>query len=1168
MLDASCCEHGSYDEPVGVIIEAKQPSNKAEMVSLKNPNCKSFQQLVYYYFTERISGNKDIKHLVITNIYEWYIFDAKDFEILFYDNIKLRKEFDEFKSKSTIKSDTSWFYSEITKPFIEELDDEIPCTYFNLKDYEQVILNDNLEDDNDLLNLYKILSPEHLLKKQTANDSNSLNDKFYKELLHIVGLEEVKEGSKKTIQRCNVRNDGSLLENTLNKLRKDFVATETEDEQYSIALELCITWLNRILFLKLLEGQLIKYNNSQDFAFLNYSIIKDYDELEELFFEVLAENYKDRTKTVNEKYGNIPYLNSSLFEKTDLEKKYFGISVLKNRLDMPIQSQTVLNSISKGDTKKTLDYLFEFLNAYDFGDVSTGKIKEQSKSIINASVLGLIFEKLNGYKDGSFYTPGFITMYMCRESIQRAIIQRFNTQYDWNCIDMTDLYNRVDKIKIQEANELINSMKICDPSVGSGHFLVSALNELIAIKSRLEILADKDFKRIKGYNIEIDNDELIIKDEEGKLYEYNPRNAESRRIQETLFNEKQTVIENCLFGVDINTKSVMICRLRLWIELLKNAYYTDSSKYEHLETLPNIDINIKCGNSLISRFGLDTDVSQMLKKSKWNIDAYQIAVERYKNAETKDEKREMEQLISTIKQEFRSEISLNDPLYLKLRKLNGELFSMTNQGQLFAMTDEEKKTWNQKLEKLHTESSKLETQIEEIKSNKIYDNSFEWRFEFPEVLDDNGNFKGFDVVIGNPPYIQLQRNNGELARQLSHFDYQTLEKTGDIYCVFYELGFKILNSKGVHCFITSSQWTKASYGHSLRKYLLSKNPERLILLGAGMFESAVVDTNILLATNEDFQNQLKGSVITQAESIEDIESIRLEDMTNVSEQDWSIYDNLTQSILDKVKVKSKPLSEWDIKIYRGILTGFNEAFIIDQTKRDELVKSDKKNEEIIRPILRGREIEKYNTVWDGGYLVGTFPALKIDIKKYPTIESYLDSFQPKLNQVGESFINKEGKEDKTRKKSHNKWFETQDPIAYHKEFSKEKIIWKRIGSQLRFSYSDSEIYSLDSTCIATGEKIKYLTGLLNSKLCYFQLFNSAPKTGMGDLIISVQALEPLLVHYPNAKFESQIVKIVDKILSQKQKDPKADTTGLEAEIDRLVYELYGLSMEEVELIKK
>ena len=218
--------------------------------------------------------------------------------------------------------------------------------------------------------------------------------------------------------------------------------------------------------------------------------------------------------------------------------------------------------------------------------------------------------------------------------------------------------------------------------------------------------------------------------------------------------------------------------------------------------------------------------------------------------------------------------------------------------------------------------------------------------------------------------------------------------------------------------------------------------------------------------------------------------------------------------------------------------------------------------------MRGREIEKYNTVWDGGYLVGTFPALKIDIKKYPTIESYLDSFQPKLNQVGESFINKEGKEDKTRKKSHNKWFETQDPIAYHKEFSKEKIIWKRIGSQLRFSYSDSEIYSLDSTCIATGEKIKYLTGLLNSKLCYFQLFNSAPKTGMGDLIISVQALEPLLVHYPNAKFESQIVKIVDKILSQKQKDPKADTTGLEAEIDRLVYELYGLSMEEVELIKK
>jgi hypothetical protein len=220
-------------------------------------------------------------------------------------------------------------------------------------------------------------------------------------------------------------------------------------------------------------------------------------------------------------------------------------------------------------------------------------------------------------------------------------------------------------------------------------------------------------------------------------------------------------------------------------------------------------------------------------------------------------------------------------------------------------------------------------------------------------------------------------------------------------------------------------------------------------------------------------------------------------MTNVSEQNWSIQDNLTQSILDKVKANSKPLSEWNVKINFGIKTGFNEAFIIDQTKRDELVKSDKKNEEIIRPILRGREIGKYNTVWDGGYLINFHNGVKekkikgeviqkkissIEVDSYPKVIDFLNSFGESLN----------NRQDQGGTKYHLR------NCAYIEEFKKEKIIWKRIGSQLRFSYSDSEIYCLDSTCIATGEKIKYLTGLLNSKLCHFQLFNSAPKTGLGD----------------------------------------------------------------------
>jgi len=262
-------------------------------------------------------------------------------------------------------------------------------------------------------------------------------------------------------------------------------------------------------------------------------------------------------------------------------------------------------------TRNTLHYLFEFLDAYDFASEGTAQVQEMPKTIINASVLGLIFEKINGYRDGSFYTPGYITMYMSREAIRRAVVEKFNRRYGWKCADIIDVYNHIDPTGRCEANEIVNSLKICDPAVGSGHFLVSALNEVVAIKAELQILADRDGKLLKDYEITVENDELLVQDE-NRPFVYRPGNKESQRVQETLFREKATIIENCLFGVDINPKSVAICRLRLWIELLKNAYYHLDADEERelmtLETLPNIDINIKCGNSLISRFACTTTV--------------------------------------------------------------------------------------------------------------------------------------------------------------------------------------------------------------------------------------------------------------------------------------------------------------------------------------------------------------------------------------------------------------------------------------------------------------------------------------------------------------------------------------------------------------------------------
>ena len=691
---------------VGVLFEVKKPSNKSEMPTCKDINTKAFHELILYYLRERITNkNIEIKYLVITNIFEWFIFNANDFEKLFSSDKNLVKQFIDFEEGRLSGTNTDFFYKSIAEPFCNNLESPISVTHFDIRDFETTIKNADREDDNKLIALYKIFSPEHFLKLPFANDSNNLDKTFYNELLHIIGLEETKEGSKKLIGRKieKKRNPGSLIENSITILKYEDCLTQLpklsdygsnkEEQLFNIALELVITWINRILFLKLLEGQLIKYNNGdKSFRFLNIERIHDYDELNKLFFQVLAVKESDRSEVIKQKFGNVPYLNSSLFEPSDLEHKTIRINSLENHSKHPVLTGTVLKD--KTGKKLTgeidpLQYLFDFLDSYDFSSEGSEDIQEENKTLINASVLGLIFEKINGYKDGSFFTPGFITMYMCHETIRRAVVQKFNDVKGWQCETISDVYNKIENIK--EANRIINSLRICDPAVGSGHFLVSALNEIIAIKSELKILSDREGKKLKEYTIEVINDELIITDEQSKLFEYNPKSKESQRVQEALFQEKQKIIENCLFGVDINPNSVKICRLRLWIELLKNAYYKPGSGNRELETLPNIDINIKCGNSLISRYPLDADIKTALKSSKWTVDNYREAVMTYRNAQSKDEKRGMEQLINKIKSDFETEVSKSDKRFLKLNKLKGELLSLTGQSSLFELTKNTKR---------------------------------------------------------------------------------------------------------------------------------------------------------------------------------------------------------------------------------------------------------------------------------------------------------------------------------------------------------------------------------------------------------------------------------------------------------------------------------------------
>jgi hypothetical protein len=776
-IDLAIYTEDNASSDVAVLIEAKKPSNKAEFLRLDDLNRKALHELLLYYLRERIDNkNNNIKHLIATNGYEWYLFKAEDFYNLFYKNKLLLKEYESFRDGLKDTSKNELFYSEIAKKYIGEIESHIPFVHLDFSTTKF----DKLSDSH-LNTLYKVFSDVHLLGHSFGNDSNQLNKTFYNELLYIIGLEEVKDKGKKLISRKpeKERDYATLLENTIVILEdRDYLSKvksveNTSDKSFNVGLELCLTWINRILFLKLLESQLLAYHkNETKYRFLNTAFIDDYDELNDLFFSALAKEESERHPKYKDKYKDIPYLNSSLFEASELENEAFGISALNND-EVSIYKSTVLKD-SKGKklTGKlsTLEYLFKFLDAYDFATDGTEGIEDgqESKSLINASVLGLIFEKINGYKEGSFYTPAYITMYMCRETLRRAVTQKFKEQENDQIETFEDLQSychrhfKIDDLK--RFNLIFNQLRICDPAVGSGHFLVSALNELIVIKKELGFLIDAKGLPLQC-DIEIVNDELYILDNIGGLFEYIPENKESTRIQHTLFHEKQTLIENCLFGVDINPNSVKICRLRLWIELLKNAYYTNKGV---LQTLPNIDINIKCGNSLISRFKLEDDLSDAFKDKKisYSFADYKNAVAEYKETNNKDRKREVLEIIDEVKNNFKS--TLDNKFLDTYQKAQGKLINeQERQKNLKAFGEKITKTDKDNLKKLQKKAEATFQEKEEIVNNVIYHNAFEWRFEFPEVLADEGSYVGFDAVIGNPPYLNFKMYSKEFRSFLS-----------------------------------------------------------------------------------------------------------------------------------------------------------------------------------------------------------------------------------------------------------------------------------------------------------------------------------------------------------------------------------------------------------------
>ena len=1213
---------------VGVIFETKKPSNKNEMITADNPNRRALHEIIYYYFDERADAkNFELKRLVVSDFENWFVFDSNTFDRHFYNHTEIRKLYE-----NTVKENKGkvFFYGELAKIFDRSFED-IPCVHFDIT---------AAKTQTELIEIYNALSPAFLLKAEIADDSNALNKPFYNELLHIIGLEETRDKSKIRIDRKpkEKRDAGSLLELAITKIEteysifpdqqklKDF--GETRDERiYNIALELCIVWINRILFLKLLEAQLVNYHHGDtDYRFLNIKKIRTFNELYKLFHEVLAKPFDERNAAIQKDYSKVPYLNSSLFEFADIERETIRISAIDDDIKLDFASRTALDTLSKkGEMLDTLEYLFRFLDHHDFASVEKDvELRDEDRPIINASVLGKIFEKINGYKDGSIYTPGFITMYMCRQSIRLAVVQKFNDKFeDWNVETFAGLRNKLARFdephKILEFNEIINGLKICDPAVGSGHFLVSALNEIIAVKHELGILADADGNRFNDYNVAVVNDELDITDSRNKPFKYeitNGRpNPSAHRFQKALFHEKQTLIENCLFGVDINPNSVKICRLRLWIELLKNAYYKfgvpkfgvptsvgspakrgektnfsssadeptqetsagetrrkptevgtpnfgtpdgETLNFTELETLPNIDINIKEGNSLISRFALDANLKDALKTIKYSVGDYRAKVFQYKNERRRDVKRELLDVIEQIKADFRTEIYKDHPKVKQLRKAEAELFTLQRQLILFEENAKELEKRKQTEKELTDKIAKLESEIEDIQNNKIYRNAFEWRFEFPEVLDDDGNFLGFDIVIGNPPYIRHEEL-GDLKNYLKP-NYEVFTGTSDILVYFYELSLRIAKANASLSLITSNKFMRSGYGKPLREFLGNYRINEIIDFGdAPVFGGIAAYASIV---NFEKKNAL-GKHLTEVytfpvdEYVPDFETAYKTDKFSIAQErlstdGWRLENPQVLDLLDKLRSKGKPLGEYvDGRFYRGVVTGLNEAFVIDGETRERLIAEDERSAEIIKPYIRGRDVKRWQIQSQDLWLC--FVGWHFETENYPAIYNHLLNFEQKLKARPEVRAGKVP------------WFAMSRYAAdYWQEFDKPKIILGRFMNKATFAFDREGFFNNDALYMIPDAN-EYVVSVLNSSTCWWFLTQICTDLQNGYLQAFRENLFEISIPEITPEAQKPFIEKVDEILELKKAG--ANTDVLEGEIDRMVYDLYELTPDEIAVVK-
>ncbi|MCQ2650013.1 Eco57I restriction-modification methylase domain-containing protein [Helicobacter pylori] len=1099
------------DGEVQVLIEVKALNKKTEFPkNRENPLSKAFCQMVLYFLEEiEKEKNNSLKHTIICNAHEFFLFDCKDLLFLKEDK-RIKKFYDNYAKKEGTDSSKPKFYKDLEQYLQEDFQGELRYTHFNLSSY----------DLKELPLIYQVLSQEVLLKQGKTLDANTLNKDFYEELLYILGLEEQNDKGKILIKPSRTQNSLS------DALKKEY--NNLDDEE---VMALLIAWNNRILFLRLLESLLISFKHFDEKSFLTIDNFTNFDALNTLFFEVLAKKNSERFPEIKEDkiLEKIPYLNSSLFDKTPLESKGHEIKLLSNK-SLEIYPKSVLKKDKDYQEKKALpllEYLFEFLCVYDFTttpkDIKDNQNKSESR-LINPSVLGLVFEKLNGYKEGSFYTPSFITSYMCKESITTIVLDKFNAIYQWDCENLKALREKIDRNfsneKAKEYLQLLLTLRICDPAVGSGHFLVSVLNEMVRVAYELGLIVS-----LYRHSLTLENDEIIIQHAQtGEIFNYKKPHSENdphHQIQKELFELKKSIIENCLFGVDINPNSCEITKLRLWIELLKYSYYIfeKGKNTNALETLPNIDINIKCANSLISRFNLNDDLKK-ISNIKKKIQEYKDLVAQYKdpNPLYPLNKTDLTNKIQDLKNTF--SLTLKDPkTKAELEKAiekhikNYNFFALDDKslldgldyfipslfGTLKLSPKEEEEAFAS-----YGRIRALRKKLDDALSGREYQNAFEWRFEFPEVLDDEGDFLGFDCIIGNPPYIntrELSKNNSvtkEKYRQI----YREVSGSYDIFILFILMGLR-LQKVSNFAWIIPNKFTSTEYGRPIFEKLKSENKIKSIIDVSDIktFENASVYPILLIGKNNSVYSEYY-----------------------IESQDDLSNNNLKERTLSIDRSRFITMAQYGLKFQSGT-TGFEAQKIFSY------IKSGYQQDSI--PFAVSGSVDKY--VCD----TSRVPYMR-KCFKYPHISVKVPVAKTKID-----------------------------------FWTNEKIVIAGMTKIIEAYYTKTPlalgvgIYAIYDFC---GINPLLILGVLNSSfMSWYARENFKDKHMSGGYLGlnkgNLEKLPMFELTKSNKPTADKIIALVDKILQSKEKDPKANTQELEKEIDALVYQLYNLTDEEIKIIE-